>query len=66
MFKYHDCKKKNKFNCHELSVWIHSNTGSVAYGEEEEEKQNKHKKINVLWCLIISFPAYADYLPRFT
>ena len=34
---------------------------SVAYGEEEEEKQNKTKqnkqKITVLWCLIISFPA---------
>ena len=34
---------------------------SVAYGEEEEKqnktKQKNKKKITVLWCLIISFPA---------
>ena len=51
MFKYHDCKKKNKFNCHELSVWIHGNTVLCGRGGGEKKKksktkQNKTKKIS--------------------
>ena len=51
------CKKKNKFNCHELSFWIHCNTVLCGlWGRRRKTKQNK-TKITVLWCLIISFPA---------
>ena len=67
MFKYHDCKEKNKLTVMNCQFEFTVTQCSVAYGEEEEKqsktKQNKNYRFVMPYNLISCF---ADYLLTFT